>query len=82
MEAPMKYMKKPVVIEAIQWTGSNLFAIYQRSQGACSYIEGKLYIETLEGRMRANKWDYIIKDINGEFYPCKPNIFNAMYTEV
>lgn len=44
--------------------------------------QGKLLIETLEGTMEASQGDYIIKGINGEFYPCKPDIFEKTYEEV
>ncbi|WP_425452782.1 hypothetical protein [Ammoniphilus oxalaticus] len=47
------------------------------------YIKfGETYIRTLEGDMRVNKGDYIIKGIQGEFYPCKPDIFKATYEVV
>ena len=45
-------------------------------------IEEGLTIDTLEGRMRADIGDYIIKGVNGEFYPCKPDIFDKTYEEV
>lgn len=41
-----------------------------------------MYIETLEGTMKASVGDYIIKGVNGEFYPCKPDIFEKTYEEV
>ena len=44
--------------------------------------KGGFYIPTLEGNMKANIGDYIIKGINGEFYPCKPDIFDKTYEEV
>ncbi|WP_286674643.1 hypothetical protein [Clostridium sp. ZBS3] len=44
--------------------------------------QGGLFIETLEGRMLANEGDFIIKGVNGEFYPCKPDIFEKTYDEV
>ena len=75
-----KYRKKPVEIEAIQWTGDNLKEILEFSDKA--YIERDNYtlkIETLEGTHIANKGDYIIKGIKGEFYPCKPDIFEMTY---
>lgn len=61
----MKYRKKPVVIEAIQFIDNPY-----------------MYIETLEGTMKASVGDYIIKGVNGEFYPCKPDIFEKTYEEV
>lgn len=88
----MKYKKKPVVIEAIQWNGNNIHDIYEftgnkamlstnsiyRPQGHLPK-DYNLYIETLEGLMKANVGDYIIKGINGEFYPCKQFIFLETY---
>lgn len=79
----MKYRKKPVVIEAHVWNGVN-------SDQICKFIEGRnvtidkhgLHIHTLEGTMKANVGDYIIKGVKGEFYPCKPDIFYATYEEV
>lgn len=77
-----KYRKKPVTIEAIQWNGENLFEI-QRFMGSTVVNHGSvLIIPTLEGDMYASLNDYIIKDINGKFYPCKPYIFAKTYEEV
>ena len=78
-----KYRKKPVEIEAIQWNGENLREILWFSKDA--FIDQDsftLKIETLEGVMTANKGDYIIKGVNGEFYPCKPDIFEKTYDKV
>lgn len=88
----MKYRKKPVVIEAIQWNGDNLKEVMEfigsefkyggntrYITNKFSYINSVLTINTLEGDMEASKGDYIIKGIKGEFYPCKPDIFQATY---
>lgn len=82
-----KYIKKPVVIEAVPWTGNNVEEIIEfcGSDNAMiqdEYFVTKLYILTLEGRMEANVGDYIIKGVAGEFYPCKQSIFNKTYEEV
>lgn len=80
-----KYRKKPVVIEAVQFTGKDesvdwlLPQLISREIGRSA---SKLYIKTLEGVMEANIGDYIIKGINGEFYPCKPGIFEKTYEHV
>jgi len=81
----MKFRKKPVVIEAIQWTGDNGAEMQEFTRG-CSgpYLETgkpitKMIISTLEGEMIANQGDWIIKGLAGEFYPCKPAIFEASY---
>jgi len=82
----MKYRKKPVVIEAVQWTGSNTDEIdefvpkddrtWYSSSGKAP---PKLFINTLEGNHFANVGDFIIKGVKGEFYPCKPDIFAMTY---
>ena len=77
-----KYRKKPVVIEAIQWTGKNLPEIDNFIGKIVDNKETTLVIHTLEGDMEASIGDYIIKGINGEFYPCKPDIFDKTYEEV
>lgn len=81
----MKYRKKPVVIDAVQWNSRNLseiqlsLGIEEVQQELCS---DQLVIPTLEGNMIANPGDYIIKGIKGEFYPCKPDIFEATYEPI
>lgn len=79
-----KYRKKPVVIEAIQFNGNNFDEIC-RFAGLAVRIVGReqnLNINTLEGIMKASPGDYIIKGVKGEFYPCKPDIFEATYEKV
>ena len=76
-----KYRKKPVVVEAIQWTGDNTFEI-MKWVGYKAYFWDTLYIKTLEGDHRASVGDYIIKGIEGEFYPCKLDIFEKTYEPV
>lgn len=86
----MKYRKKPVVIEAIQWTGENVDEVNTFVENECffstesgeSYMDVALTIFTLEGFMKASVGDYIIKGVQGEFYPCKPDIFEATYEAV
>lgn len=79
-----KYRKKPVVIEAIQWNGSNEFEIWNYFEDISIRLkeEGTLLIRTLEGDHIASVVDYIIKGIKGEIYPCKPDIFEKTYEEV
>ena len=77
-----KYRKKPVIIEAIQWNGKNLSEIDKFTKNKVKNHESVLIIPTLEGDMEASIGDYIIKGVNGEFYPCKPNIFAKTYEEV
>ena len=79
----MKYRKKPVVIEAIQWNGTNTSTILSWINDPKSREqEGHLVIQTLEGCLFVSKDDWIIKGVKGEFYPCKPNIFQATYETV
>lgn len=79
-----KFIKKPVIIEAIQWTGDNKLEIsefVQDSERKYDFQEDALFIHTLEGSMRASVNDYIIKGVSGEFYPCKPEIFEKTYAD-
>lgn len=85
-----KYRKKPVEIEAIEFldTTEKIEEIFNFMQNETMKIDYSVYgcpavlIETLEGTMRAEVGDYIIKGVNGEFYPCKPDIFKKSYEEV
>jgi hypothetical protein len=88
-----KYRKKPVVIDAIQWNNINheeilAFApsiIGPSLESETAYIAGQgapifsMLIPTMEGSMKAMPGDWIIKGVNGEFYPCKPDIFAKTY---
>ena len=78
-----KYRKKPVVIEAVQLTRTNYREITKwitPTPDLNYYLgEPQIIIKTLEGNMVANVGDWIIKGINGEFYPCKPDIFEKTY---
>lgn len=77
-----KYRKKPVVIEAVQWVGNNLSDIETFIGRSVKNKETTIVIRTLEGDMEASIGDYIIKGVNGEFYPCKHDIFDKTYEEV
>jgi hypothetical protein len=80
-----EYRKKPVVIKAIQWTGENLEEVKELCEfhSHLSYESSDtLVIKTLEGDMKCQKRDYIIIGVNGEYYPCKPDIFEKTYEEV
>ena len=96
-----KFRKRPVEIEAVQWTGHNLPSVEVFTDGkawfgftgsaarpyyALSPVntppESHLWIRTLEGEMRADPGDWIIKGVQGEFYLCKPSIFEATYEPV
>ena len=79
------YRKKPAVIEARQYTGKNGVELLTWAHGVEleeDFTGDGIAIKTLEGTMRADRGDWIIKGIKGEFYPCKPDIFEATYEEV
>lgn len=78
-----RYRKKPVVIEAVRWTGENAPEISEFTGRDISelIVGGALYIATLEGVHHASVGDFIIKGVQGEFYPCKPDIFEQTYEE-
>lgn len=83
-----QFRKKPVVITAVQWDGGNInelreFCGYELSANldSASGIH-RPTIQTLEGDMRVSVGDYVIRGIQGEFYPCKPEIFEASYEPV
>jgi len=92
-----KYVKKPIIIEALQWNGNSHRAMWDFLENKPSHsieaggrnfyinhnkVEGGLIIKTLEGEHTASIGDFIIKGINGEFYPCKPDIFEKTYEKV
>ena len=83
-----KYRKKPVVIEAIklintkEFIEKEVFLNFVSSDVKFYNTKDGVVIQTLEGDMLAFWGDYIIKGINGEYYPCKPDIFKKTYEEV
>ncbi|MCG8514552.1 MAG: hypothetical protein MI740_10450 [Halanaerobiales bacterium] len=79
-----KYRKKPVIVEAMQFNEKNKDRVFNWitcTTKEAIFVEGKpaLKIQTLEGVMTAQLGDYIIKGVNGEFYPCKSEIFDKTY---
>lgn len=84
-----KYRKKPIVVEAIQWNGVNrgeveMFCGHNNVEFKVEILSGstlglQLIVKALEGDMVANRGDYIIKGICGEFYSCKEEIFEKTY---
>lgn len=92
----MIYRKKPVTVEAIQYTGLNRTEIerfvgrelQQELESETAYVAGQgpprfsLLLPTLEGVMRASQDDFIVRGVQGEFYPCKPSIFAQTYDRV
>lgn len=82
------YVKKPVVVQAVEYNGANKEEIeaFVGKKLNTVFTELKepleIKIPTLEGDMKASKGDYIIKGIKGEFYPCKPDVFEKIYDVV
>lgn len=85
---PKRYRKKPVVIEALRWTGNNAAAVTAFCPRAVFEAEEMMIIPTLEDgnghqvKHVASIGDYIVKGIKGEFYPCKPDIFEESHEAV
>lgn len=82
-----KFRKKPVVVDAVQFNGSNTVAMSRFMDVPLDNTRivpfaRKLIIKTLEGDMTASEGDWIIKGVQGEFYPCKPDIFADTYEPV
>jgi hypothetical protein len=81
----MKYIKKPVVVEAIRWMTDNWEEVESfLRQGYCDFsIDGtNILINTLEGVMMAKPFDYIVRGIKGEYYPVMADIFEETYEKV
>ena len=79
-----QFRKRPVVIDAVQWTGMNVDEVFdfaRETDRAFGINHGTDQVEigTLEGTMCANVGDWIIRGVKGELYPCKPDIFAATY---
>lgn len=77
-----KYIKQPIAVEAVQWDGNNVDEVLAFIGETAQIRGGSLYIKTLEGDMLALIGSYIIKGVNGEFYPCREDIFKKTYEEV
>lgn len=83
----MQFRKKPVVIDATNWDGGNVEHVMDWASGlsgeAHLRFDGNvIFIQTLEGEMRCDPGDWIIRGVKGEFYPCKPDIFAQTYEPV
>jgi len=92
----MRFRKKPIIIEAFQYHGYFIDrnGIWYVPEWAKEALESGvlyfnytcspagLFVKTLEGDMRVSVWDYIIQGVNGELYPCKPDIFEKTYEVV
>jgi len=80
----MKYRKKPIIINAIQYDGNNLLEIitFVGKGLAEDLVDDILIILTPEGYMKVSKDDWIIEDVTGEHYPIKNDIFKETYDKV
>jgi len=84
----MKFRKKPVVIDAEQFTKNTFKKCCEfigksnLNDGTLEEEEGYIGIKTLEGDMDCRWGDWVIKGVEGEFYPCKPDIFKKTYEKV
>lgn len=80
----MKYRKKPVVIDAVQYLTENSEAMLELLNGCTGWhlASGGIVIPTLEGKHTASPGDWVIKGVKGEYYPCKPDIFAMTYEPV
>ena len=80
-----KYRRKPVVIDAIQWTGDNYPEVFGFTEGYAYPIKSHrdtLAVATLEGEVLATKGCYIIRGVDGMYYPCQEDFFNKTYEQV
>lgn len=77
----LKFRKRPIEIEAVQFTGENHEEI-GRFMGVQVDRTEALVIETLEGFLQASPGDWIIRGVKGEFYPCRADVFEATYEAV
>lgn len=81
-----QYVKKPIVVKAVQWTGDNISEIKDFCGGSLTFEGSKpsrIYINTFKGWYLCSPYDYIIKDdVLGTFYPCKPDVFEQTYEEI
>lgn len=78
----MKFRTKPIAdVEAVLYNGDNGLEIVKFTEQAAVYYPRNrlLFIDTLEGRMKAEPGDWIIKGVSGEFYPCRPDVFFKKY---
>jgi hypothetical protein len=87
-----KFRKVPVEIEAVEWIDGRISEVTPwiseglnknpKEEGAIIRIGDDVFITTLEGNMKASNGDFIIRGVQGEIYPCKPDIFKATYERV
>ncbi len=80
----MKFRKRPIVVDAFQWNGERpLPAPLEEYRDAYDLpVKDKSVINTLEGRLLVSKGDWVIRGVRGEYYSCKPDIFEQTYQKV
>lgn len=81
------FIKKPVQVQAVKWTGYNIDEIQKFVGNQCTFVSNgssnpHLIVYPLEGVLHAEIGDWIIRGVKGEIYPCKPDIFGQTYEEV
>lgn len=81
----MKYRKRPVVVEAVLYDGTD--AAKERLVGMCNHYialpaNGTVYVTTPNGAVLVEVGDWVIKGKPGDFYPCKPDVFEQVYEKV
>jgi hypothetical protein len=74
-----RYRKRPVVVEAVQWTGDNFEEVLRFTGGIGVADESGLYISLPDWTMYAEPGSYIVKGVRGEFYPVRPLVFHETY---
>lgn len=87
-----KFRKKPIVIEAVRWEKGQISELPMwirtalnknpKEEGCIMRVGNEVIVFTLEGEMTTSDGDYIIQGVNGEIYPCKPDIFEKTYEVV
>lgn len=85
LETVKMYETRPCMIQALKYNGHNCVQVITWMHGECPpdvHTTDRPVINTLEGDLTASVNDYIIKGLNGEFYPCKPDVFHKKYREV
>ena len=77
----MRFTKKPVTVEAVQFTGGNFEEIVKFTNGAAYPLPGgtTMMIQTFNGTVTASRNDWIVRDVKGGFYPCRADVFEATH---
>lgn len=78
----MTFRKRPLEVEAVQYTGENREEVRHFAAKQTELINGKLILFPYDSAVEAKPGDWVIKDVNGQAYPCKPDVFAATYDPV